>query len=115
MFAPEAALAELRPSSDAPSIELTLDLMALSAMNAPRVQSHVQRAFDFGCRYFYTLLPVADSSDGIAPVRQSIERFFWPHPVPPRTEALGPVENGAPAEIPVRDYAHLVGWRRMRV
>jgi hypothetical protein len=110
LFAPEAALPALRP----PPIDLTLDIMALPMMGSSRVQCHVQRAFDFGARYFYSLLPGSSVGNGRPVVWNSIERLYWPHPVPAR----GTNQSAADAEsrlVPYSDYAHLVGWRRMRV
>jgi hypothetical protein len=102
IFAPEGALADAAP----PPIELTLDVMTLGRMTAGRIAAHAQRAFDFESRYFYAMLPADETaSSGVAsPIRQAVERLYWPHVMPPRGE------QGKP---PVR--RHLIGWRRMVV
>lgn len=107
IFAPESALPALRP----PQLDLTLDVMALQTMAANRVSFHVQRAFDFGSRYLCSQMPAASSAGETAYVWRSIDRLYWTHPVPPRLD-------GAPfdsALLPDGDYAHLVGWRRIRI
>jgi hypothetical protein len=108
IFIPEAALAALRP----PRLDLVLDIMALRNMSAERVECHVDLAFDLGARFFYSLL-AADASDDAARVWATVERLYWPHPVPPRVDKIPSVLDidGAPALE--SDYAHLVGWRRL--
>ena len=110
-FVPESALPTLLP----PQLDLTVDIMALGNMSAERVRSHVQCAFDLGCRYFYSLLPPACSADRPT-VSGMIERLYWPHPVPARREQWAPAVMGVEPE-PATDTenAHLVGWRRIRV
>ena len=107
IFVPENALGRLRP----PRVDLTVDIMALRNMAAPRVWSHVQHAFEFGARYFYSILPAVRASLDGPSVWGTIERRYWTHPVPPRVDGdkfdSGIVRDG--------DYAHLVGWRRIRV
>jgi len=43
-----------------------------------------------------------------------IARAFWPHPVPPRGENIPPAGDQPSAPIPGVEYAHLIGWRRLR-
>jgi hypothetical protein len=109
IFAPEAALATLQP----PRIDLTLDIMALRNMCESRVRSHVQRAFDLGSRYFYSLLPGTCAVDEAPKVWEPIDRLYWTHPVPARTDAAS--EDQESDVAPEVEYAHLVGWRRIRV
>ncbi len=109
VFAPEAALPALHP----PRIDLTLDIMTLRNMSESRVRDHVQRSFTLGSRYFYSLLPGAAATAGTPSAWSTIERLFWAHPVPPRVDpALVDDETGA---APDHEYAHVVGWRRIRV
>jgi putative sugar O-methyltransferase len=108
VFAPEGAVPRLRP----PRLDLTLDLATLSTLGAERVLRHVQRSFELGARFFYTLRP-AGSGDGSC-VTRAIERFYWPHPVPPRRDpklmaASGDDDGYEPP------FAHVVGWKRLRV
>jgi hypothetical protein len=110
LFVPESAVAALQP----PRVDLTLDLMALPAMDTGRVRAHVRRAYELGCPYFYSLLPAASGGDEVSRVWGSIERWYWPHPVPPRAENMPPVVDGAASAPPEAEYAHLVGWRRLR-
>jgi hypothetical protein len=111
LFAPEAAVAALRP----PRVDLTIDLMALPIMGASRAWSHVQHAFDFGCRYFYSLREPGCCADGAATLRRAIERLYWLHPVPSRTDADPAANSGTRAPALATESVHMVGWRRMRV
>jgi hypothetical protein len=114
IFAPESAVPSLRP----PRIDLTIDIAALSQMSVKRVRSHVQRAFDLGCRYFYSLFapgrPAAQAT-----VTDAVRQYYWPHPIPARRERWTPaVMQPAPSERsesrgPDTEEAHLVGWRRL--
>src|SRR6185436_18930988 len=111
MFAPEGV--ELGAS--APPVDLTIDLQALSAMSATRACRHVERAFESGARYFYTLLPTQPSIDETAHVRRALERRFWLHPVPPRTDPEPPSDDLMTLPPFMSDRLHLVGWRRICV
>jgi hypothetical protein len=108
IFLPERALGALRP----PRIDLVLDVMAMRAMSAPRVQVHAQRAFEAGARYVYSMLPAPPSPAEVAAVWDAIERYYWLHPVPPRGAGPGPVLPGSSDDDP--GYAHVIGWRRIR-
>ena len=110
VFVPEAALAGVQP----PRLDLVLDLGALRFMNAPRVEVHVRRAFDWGAPYFYSLLPAAVPAPLIETVWSRIAHAFWLHPVPPRAENIPPVADGPAAPVPGVEYTHLIGWRRLR-
>ena len=110
VFAPEAALTTLRP----PRLDVTLDVLTMRTMTPARVCAHVQHAFDCGSRYFYSLLPGASAGDVAARLSNCLERLYWIHPVPARTEAdSGSTAIAAPASD--IDYAHAIGWRRIRV
>ncbi|MBI3049017.1 MAG: putative sugar O-methyltransferase [Acidobacteria bacterium] len=98
VFAPESALPVLRP----PRVDLTVDVLTLRHMSDERVSAHVHRAFEFGSRYFYSVLPGGDARDDTRRVWRAIEQRYWPHPMPAR---------GEPGRAP--DWAHLVGWRRL--
>ncbi len=101
IFAPEEALASLRP----PRLDLTLDLLALREMTSERVGRHVRHAFEAGCRYLYSLHQ-GDWADGESPTLwRAIERLYWLHPVPSRVELR---KAGA-------EYSHLIGWRRKQI
>lgn len=109
VFMPDHLTASVRP----PRLDLTLDLMALRTMTDPRVTAHVQRSFDLGARYVFALRPGV-SSPADACVEQAIERWYWPHPVPPRRDprelmAVG----GDPSKLPPPPFACLAGWRRI--
>ena len=109
ILAPESELQSLAP----PRLDLVVDLMALRNMSDRRMQFHVQRAFDFGARYFYALEPGAIFPAEPPPAWRAIEAFYWTHPIPPRLDAS--VLGVSGLEPPhVDDYAHMVGWRRIR-
>jgi len=110
VFVPESELATLRP----PQVDLVLDVMSLRTRSADRVRAHVQRAFDLGARYFYSLLPAGGPAEEVSAVWGSIERLYWPNPVPARAEHLPPIVDGEPAGAADVEYAHMVGWRRLR-
>jgi hypothetical protein len=101
IFAPEAALSDLRP----PQLDLAVDILALQHMSPARAAAHVQWAFDRGCRYFYSLHPGSCSTNARPGSWQAIERLYWLHPVAPRVEV-------AKTDV---DYSHVIGWRRLRV
>jgi hypothetical protein len=46
-------------------------------------------------------------------VWREIETWYWPHPIPPRLDAsvFAVSADHAPQ---MEDYAHLIGWRRIR-
>jgi hypothetical protein len=108
ILAPESAVPDLKP----PRIDLAIDLMALRNMSDRRVVCHVQRAFDFGARYFYSIEPGPIFPAEPSSVWRAIETLYWPHPIPPRLDAS--VFVSAASMPQVDDYAHLVGWRRIR-
>jgi len=108
ILAPETALPDLKP----PRVDLVIDLMTLRNMSDRRVACHVQRAFDVGARYFYSVEPGSIFPAESPRVWHAIERLYWPHPVPPRLDASLLVEPGSVPQL--NDYAHLVGWRRIR-
>jgi putative sugar O-methyltransferase len=109
IFAPESAVPSLRP----PRLDLTMDIATLGQMSVERVRSHVQRAFDLGCRYFYSLF-APGRPDAQAMVSDEVRRRYWPHPIPARRERWTPAVMGVePDARPDTEEAHLVGWRRV--
>lgn len=108
ILAPEAAVPHLTP----PRVDLVVDLMALRNMSERRVALHVQRAFDVGARYFYSMQPGPVFPAEPSAAWQAIGRLYWPHPIPPRLDAS--LWVNADSVPQVDDYAHLVGWRRLR-
>lgn len=111
VFAPEAAIPSLQP----PHVDLVVDLMALRHMGSARVSAHVERAFALGARYIYSLLPAAALAEESAAVWKRIERCYWIHPIPPRSEADRLAVAGVATAAAGASYAHLIGWRRMRI
>jgi hypothetical protein len=109
ILAPESELRSLEP----PRVDLVVDLMALRRMSGSRMSVHVQRAFEFGTRYFYSLEPGPIFPPEPPPAWREIEALYWPHPIPPRLDAsvFAVSADHAPQ---VNDYAHLIGWRRIR-
>jgi hypothetical protein len=105
VFASDTALETLHP----PRPGLTIDLGELLTMTPARATAHVRRAYEWGSPYFYSLLPTLVAG---GPPWQAIERWYWPQPIPPRSEG-----RSAYARViaPEHDFSHLVGWRRMRV
>jgi hypothetical protein len=111
VFVPDHLMASVGP----PRLDLTLDLMALRTMTGPRAAAHVQRAFDCGARYVFALRPGVPSPAD-ACVEQAIERWYWPHPVPPRRDPRELTAAGGDlSKLPPPRFAHLAGWRRIRV
>ena len=105
VFVPEGALDRLLPP---PRLDLTLDLMALETLGPRRACEHARRSFEFGSRFFYTQSPWGAAEPSAA--EQAIDRFYWPHPIPPRRDP-----KLAAAGQPEPTLAHLVGWRRLRL
>ena len=109
VLAPESELQSLNP----PRVDLVVDLMAMRNMSDRRLDVHAQRAFELGARYFYSLEPGAIFPPEPPPTWRAIETFYWTHPIPPRLDAS--VLGASGIEPPqVDDYAHMVGWRRIR-
>jgi putative sugar O-methyltransferase len=114
IFAPESAVPSLRP----PRLDLTMDIATLGQMSVARGRLHVHRAFDLGCRYFYSLF-APGRPEVQAMVTDAVRQFYWPHPIPARRERWTPaVMPLAPSERsesrgPDTEEAHLVGWRRL--
>jgi hypothetical protein len=113
-FAPESVVAAMRP----PALDLTLDLMSLETMSAPRVEHHVRRAYDLGSRYFLSVCPAGDPDpDTASAVRLAVEHFYWRHPMSApvhqsRRLALHSGKPGGGRALLERTY--LLGWRRLR-
>jgi hypothetical protein len=111
VFAPESALPWLQP----PRLDLTIDLMALVDASLDRVRSHVRRAFDLQCRYFYSLFPPGRIAEQTT-VSEAVAKCYWPHPIPARRDRWAPaVLREEPDAPPDTEEAHLVGWRRLCV
>jgi hypothetical protein len=111
IFVPESAIGAIPMLP----VHVMIDLMALEAMSAARVEVHVRRAFDLGGRYFYSMAAGPSFPDSPPAVWREIERLYWPHLIPPRLEAAM-FEGLAAGRAPrVDDYAHLIGWRRILV
>lgn len=111
VFAPDAAVAAF----ETPPIHVALDIMALQAMNEPRVALHVQRAFDRGSRYFFSQVPGPCFRDDVPAVWQAMGQRYWLHQVPPPLDAAFFVVDRFHDAPAIDDYAHTVGWRRLRV
>lgn len=97
-FAPESAVAEMRP----PSLDLALDFGALGAMTPERATLHAHRAHNLGCRYVL-------STSGQQPF---LDRFYWPHPVCAPgyvAKRLAIRAAGGSPDGP----AYFLGWRRL--
>jgi hypothetical protein len=109
MLAPESELRSLKT----PRVDLVVDLMSLRRMGGSRAKFHVQRAFEFGAPYFYSLEPGPIFPPEPPPIWRELETWYWPHPIPPRLDAsvFAVTADQAPQ---VEDYAHLIGWRRIR-
>ncbi len=104
-FAPQNVVATMRP----PTLDLTIDLETLERMSPDRIGVHVQRAYDLGCHYFFSICPSGDSDQQVAsPVRPVVERLYWPHAVsaPTYLDRRLVVRGGK---------TYLLGWRRLRV
>jgi putative sugar O-methyltransferase len=108
VFAPEWAV----PTFDLPRLDLTIDLMALQTMTCARATRHVERAFDLGSRYIYTMTRIDAGVSRIA-VHDAIARHFWPHPVPPRRDPKLEDMRAATGVEDEAEFSHLVGWKRI--
>ena len=109
-FAPESAVAGLTP----PSLDLTVDLMALERLSPSRVGLHLQRAYDLGSRYVFSICPPGDPGDSFtAPVRPALDRLYWLHPVcAPESLAR---RLSLPSGEGAAERTYFLGWRRLRV
>ena len=110
-FAPEAIVSQMQP----PGLDLALDVMTLERQTRARIETHVRRAHELGCRHFLSVAPVGEPDPAVAaPVVPSIDRLYWRHPVATpagltKRLALGPPKRGA------IDRTYHLGWRRLRV
>jgi hypothetical protein len=109
ILVPESELPSLKP----PRVDLVVDLMALRRMSERRVEQHVQRAFDVGARFFYSIEPGPIFPAEPPGAWRTIGTLYWPHPIPPRLDA-SVIAISADRAPQVDDYAHLIGWRRVR-
>ena len=105
VFAPESCLADLSP----PRLDLTVDIDELRGTAPARQAALVQRAHEWGSRYFYSMLPALAVDDPAAPW-DLIARFYWPHPISLRTERSRVYRRLSPPE---HEAVHLIGWKRM--
>lgn len=107
IFVPDEMLGVLPP----PRLDLALDVMSLGKLDPAVLRRQVRWAFECGARYFYSLRARRRGWEASSGVWQVISELYWPHPVPPRAgseaEAIAATTSG--------DYAHLVGWRRLRL
>ncbi|MBI3049020.1 MAG: hypothetical protein HYY76_12005 [Acidobacteria bacterium] len=109
-FAPESIVARMEP----PSLDLTIDLMALERMHPSRLEMHVRRAFDLGCRYIASVCPSGNPDGDLAsPVRPDLERLYWLHPVC-APESLARRLSLTIGEGPVQ-RTYFLGWKRLLV
>lgn len=99
-FAPDTAVGELRP----PTAALTLDIGTLERMTASRIEAHVQRAFDLGCRYMLSVCLGEEIQS--ASVRSALEKRYWMHPMAARAYL--------DRHLLVRSGAFLLAWKRLR-
>ena len=109
-FAPESVVGTMR----LPTPELVVDLMTLERMRQQRIDLHIREAYEAGARYFVSLCPSADAGGGDrSPVRNAIERWYWPHPVsaPKYLAKRLAVRSGRQVAI---KHTYFVGWRRLR-
>jgi len=100
IFMREEHLQRLTP----PRLDLVLDVGVLQQVTSARMEAHVQRAFDLGAPYLYSMLredaPVTQAS-----VLAVLERWYWLNPMPAR----GLEVEGIPSQV-----SHVIGWRRIR-
>jgi hypothetical protein len=106
VFAVEGTTGHMRP----PRLDLTVDMNELRHMPAARAAAHVEQAFEWGSPYFYSVLPFPVAEEPCTPW-SAIERWYWPHPIPRFAERSTAYARTIPAE---EDFAHLMGWRRLR-
>ena len=109
-FAPESAVAEL----SVPRLDVVVDLGALGLMSAERRAAHVRRAFELGAPFIHAMVPVRCDPDAAHCVQQTLDRWFWLHPVPHRAEGHRLPGQVGPPFLPDHGYDHVAGWRRLR-
>lgn len=108
-FAPEHVVAAMRP----PSLDLVFDVMTLERMSRARIRGHVQRAYDLGARYVFSVCPTGSPDPGVAmPVLPALERLYWPHPVSAPTFLAR--DLGVRSRKDSIDRTFFLGWRRLR-
>jgi hypothetical protein len=109
-FAPEWIVPRMQP----PSLDLTLDVMTLERQRRDRIEMHVRRAYELGCRYFFSVGPAGDADAGGAlPVKPTVTRWYWPHPVSTHAGLTKRLALGAGKRGQI-ERTYFLGWRRLR-
>lgn len=101
-FAPDSAIDRMRPVN----VRVTLEMGMFERMNAARVDLHVQRAFDLGCRYLLSIC-LDGEAESVSLVRSAIEALYWPHPMASRAYL--------DRHLLVRSGVFLLAWKRLLV
>jgi hypothetical protein len=110
-FAPECIVPGMQP----PSLDLVLDMMALERMTPARIVQHVDRAYELGCRYFFSVCPVGEPDPAVAiPVSHVVEAKYWLHPVSTPAGLHKRLALSAPRRAAI-ERTYRLGWRRLRL
>jgi hypothetical protein len=123
-FLPELRLGKVEP----PSLELTVDVLALEQMSEDRARAHVRRAYDAGSRYIVSLSspplsaealsaealatagPDASAEAATTDVLPLLDRRFWRHPAVGSAYQRKLLVQRDDRDAGRRFY---VGWRRL--
>ena len=109
MFVPQAhrALVSTLP------LDLTVNMVSFQEMTTRQVEGYVRRAFEFECRYLYSLnRDRSHHNHELSNVRSIIGQHYWPHQIDllpvSYTKMLHEDPDGEDG-----GYKHVVGWRRV--
>jgi hypothetical protein len=109
IFMPNTALAELAPER----VDLTINMVSFQEMTDEQVTAYVSRAHALGSPFLYSLNRDRSAYNReLESVSAIVSRFYWPREI-----EVMPVAYTKPlgTDTSKNKYAHLVGWRRVKV
>ncbi|MDA1093219.1 MAG: putative sugar O-methyltransferase [Acidobacteria bacterium] len=109
IFLPDTFHSAARPDQ----VDLTINMVSFQEMTTRQVEGYVRRAFEFECRYLYSLnRDRSHHNHELSNVRSIIGQHYWPHQIDllpvSYTKMLHEDPDGEDG-----GYKHVVGWRRV--
>jgi hypothetical protein len=109
IFTPNTALADLKPER----LDLAINMVSFQEMTDEQVAAYVERAHALECPFMYSLNRDKGSYNReLESVSAILSRFYWPREVAVLPVAYTKMLGDTPSK---NDYAHLLGWRRVKV
>jgi hypothetical protein len=124
VLVPNARIDVIQPER----LDLAVSVTSFEGMTDEQMATYSRRAFEAGCRYFYSLNRETRASTGESTgVRNAIARYYWPHEMPVLPVDFDQMLDEGPrvplkkiGQWPMRKtgnpaYRHVNGWRRIVV